>query len=547
MAIEIGELFIRPTVGVYATYQRLSYKPWFAIAEFVDNSTQSYYQNREALIKQYHKEGGKKLKIEVIYDPQDKSLEIIDNAFGMEFGDFSRALILDSPPDDRSGRSEFGMGLKTAACWFGKRWMVETTRLGSERCFIATVDVDKLAKTQQDNLDFKVLPAEDNEHYTLIRIEDVQQPIRGRTATRVKEQLSSIYRVDLRSGEIQIYWNGELLEFKETPFLEEQNADGSVFVWKKNVLFTVPWERKDKELSVKGWIGIRNPGKAQDAGIVLLRRGRVILGGPGQGYKPHEIFGNPNQAPSQRLVGELGMDDWPVTQAKDGFDWNDGLEEEFIVALKSVTKDYVQKSIDFRASENRKFSRIEFERVAANTKKIFENKQFTEQVEQEIQGFLCEKSYEEEEDFEGLNSKHNSKENLPDAFNTPEEQEEYDLIRQVSEGPFEYRLQLEGHDWVFKLYWQDVTDANWMSLRFQSENEIEIFLNINHPFFAGHINSTAELELLQRFLMAMALAEKLSRLSTVHNDGFVDPADFRLFMNKILRWTGNTREVSIDD
>ena len=38
---------IRPTSSVYATYKRLSYQPWTAIAEFVDNSTQSFYDHRE--------------------------------------------------------------------------------------------------------------------------------------------------------------------------------------------------------------------------------------------------------------------------------------------------------------------------------------------------------------------------------------------------------------------------------------------------------------------------------------------------------------------
>jgi len=278
--IENGEIYIRPTVGVYATYQRLSYKPWFAIAEFVDNSTQSYFKNREELIEQYKKEGGKKLQIYINYNSVERTLEILDNAFGMEIEDFTRALVLDSPPSDRSGRSEFGMGLKTAACWFGKKWTIETTRLGSLRCLTATVDVDELAKTHQDNLHYKILKANADEHYTIIRIEDIQQPIRGRASTRIKEQLSSIYRADIRSGEIEIYWNGEPLEFEDPPFLEEQKEDGTVVVWKKEVSFVVLWERKGFELPVKGWVGIRNPGKARDAGFVLFRRGRVIIGGP---------------------------------------------------------------------------------------------------------------------------------------------------------------------------------------------------------------------------------------------------------------------------
>ena len=42
------------------------------------------------------------------------------------------------------------------------------------------------------------------------------------------------------------------------------------------------------------------------------------------------------------------MDDWPVTQAKDAFDWSGGLEDEFITCLRTVCKDYMDKCEDIR-------------------------------------------------------------------------------------------------------------------------------------------------------------------------------------------------------
>jgi hypothetical protein len=35
-------IHIRPKVGMYGAFSRLPYKPWYAIAEFVDNSIQSF-------------------------------------------------------------------------------------------------------------------------------------------------------------------------------------------------------------------------------------------------------------------------------------------------------------------------------------------------------------------------------------------------------------------------------------------------------------------------------------------------------------------------
>ena len=46
---EIHELNIQPQAGVIGVFSRLNYKPWYAIAEFVDNSTQSFYSHQEEL------------------------------------------------------------------------------------------------------------------------------------------------------------------------------------------------------------------------------------------------------------------------------------------------------------------------------------------------------------------------------------------------------------------------------------------------------------------------------------------------------------------
>ena len=138
----------------------------------------------------------------------------------------------------------------------------------------------------------------------------------------------------MRSGEIEILWNGAPLEFKEPPILEEELPNGQKVIWKKRIKIEVPWESHHQLLQVEGWIGIRIPASQRDAGFVLLRRGRVIIGGPEKGYRPVEIFGQPNSFSYQRLIGELNLDNWPVSQAKDTFDWSGGLEDKFIEILK---------------------------------------------------------------------------------------------------------------------------------------------------------------------------------------------------------------------
>src|SRR5689334_17458714 len=117
---------IRPEVAIYAAFARLNYEPWYALAEFVDNALQSYLANRSAL-QELH---GASFRLHVGISITDDRIEIRDNAAGIALPDFPRAFRPATPPPDTSGLSEFGLGMKAAACWFSRRWTVSTRALG---------------------------------------------------------------------------------------------------------------------------------------------------------------------------------------------------------------------------------------------------------------------------------------------------------------------------------------------------------------------------------------------------------------------------------
>ena len=512
-----GSIDIRPSTGVYATYRRLSYKPWFAIAEFVDNSTQSYFDHREELLSGY-REDGDKLRVEVAYDPDGETLTVYDNAYGMEIEDFTRALVLDSPPRNRSGRSEFGMGLKTAASWFGAIWMVESTQLGSPRMLSAIIDIDELAEKRYETVPFEETPVDPKEHFTRLTISQVRHPVRGRTTGRVLDQLGSMYRQDLRSGEIIIFWNGQPVAFDEPPILTEMLQDGTESSWRKEVAFTVTRPFGDEPLPVRGWIALRDPGKQRDAGLVLLRRNRVIVGGPEEGYRPVEVFGQPNMYRSQRLIGELHMDEWPVTQAKDAFDWSDGLEDEFIEKLKAVCKRYGDYAESYRSGRIRKVNSTEMEEASERTREVFASAGLGRLVDEEAQ----------------------RTDPPPGPLLVREDTQE---LKAVSNGPIIHTLRVGATEWTFRLHWQDqLSDAHWMQLSYPQDDEVDIFLNTAHPFFAPYLDQRGMVELLQKLVMSLALAEQMARRTST--DGRIMPADFRNYMNKVLRRTSEIEGVS---
>jgi len=83
-----------------------------------------------------------------------------------------------------------------------------------------------------------------------------------------------------------------------------------------------------------------------------------------------------------------------------------------------------------------------------------------------------------------------------------------------------------------------------MQVSYPQENVIDIFLNMAHPFFLPYLDNHGFLELLQKFVMALALAEKMAR--EIARDGLVTPAEYRMYMNTVLRRAAGIEVVRND-
>ncbi len=106
---------------ILESYKRLPYKAWFAFAEFIDNSTQSFRNHPE--METWFETEGSMLTVEISYKNKSKTqlgyIEVSDNAFGMNEEDLQNAMTLGKKPAISNERSKYGLGLKTAAFWFG--------------------------------------------------------------------------------------------------------------------------------------------------------------------------------------------------------------------------------------------------------------------------------------------------------------------------------------------------------------------------------------------------------------------------------------------
>ena len=134
---------------------------------------------------------------------------------------------------------------------------------------------------------------------------------------------------------VRIEYDGEPLYYDDHDCLSFRNR-----TWRKDLEFLFEFDGQIH--CVTGFVGILAHGGFGRAGFALFRRNRVVVGGEDFNYKPEEIFGQAQSTIAHKLFGELDLDDFPVNQAKDGFVWDDGLEEEFIKQLKSHIEEYIK-------------------------------------------------------------------------------------------------------------------------------------------------------------------------------------------------------------
>lgn len=337
VSTDFAELSIGPRA--LDAYSRLSYSMWFALAEFVDNSTQSR-TNYGALIDDVLKHEGVPLTVDIIHNRQTRELTITDNSVGMTKADLIEALKIANPTKDSTGRSKYGMGLKTSACWLGKRWKVITTEWGSGEEWTAEIDVEGIAY-KGERVPLTMRSVDRSKHGTTIIISDLRRVIQNRTEETIRTYLGSMYMFDLRkdaNGDVALkltYGGDEIrppdeLEWDTDPAGKTMRQD----------LPTTKIGGKD----VSGWIGILKKGGRKFGGFSLFQNARQIQGFP-HAWKPKSIFGGvddegANNLVAQRLTGVLLMDGFVVSHTKDSILFQGTEEEDLELFLVQQTKDY---------------------------------------------------------------------------------------------------------------------------------------------------------------------------------------------------------------
>ena len=512
MAPKIQRVSIRPGVSVLSVLRHLNYRPWFALAEFVDNSIQSFLSDRDKIVRAHSENFVLRVDIE-IDRLDDEKISIRDNAGGIRTDDFSRAFRPAQIPPDTTGLAEFGMGMKSAACWFSPSWEVRTSAIGEAFSRCVVFDIDRIVNDEIEELGVVESSADTETHFTEINLRNLYNVPVGRTISKIKEHLSEIYRIYTRGGLLSLRLNGESLDYEEPEVLfapiHDENNDpvGDPVDWR----LTLDDFDFGNGLRVGGFAALRRVASTKYAGFSLFRRGRLIEGSGDEKYRPRTIFGGPNAFVYQRLFGELHLEGFCVSHTKDGFRWDDN-EEPFLELLKERLNDplkpLIRQARNYRARPARRSLKKAAETSSRRTVRSLER--------------------------HGAAAVQRAAED-PIQSTPPKVLPQADLVsRRIVDLNFEsrrWRIVLELSDDPAVGEWFTVSQAVLEGEDADGRELLGLRLSLRHPFMERFVGADHEkLEPLVRVACALGLAEKTSRDSGVQHAGTI-----RHKLNKILR------------
>lgn len=307
-------------------FKRLPYQPWYALAEYIDNATQSFKDHNSELDNDC-------VTVSIVFDASQRTISIVDDAFGMGEKELEHALTVGKPPVDPSGRSRYGMGMKTASCWFGDEWSISTKKVGEEKEFEFTIDVDKFADGEPGSTKFVSRPKPKKDHWTRLELRKVNRQLSPSRIKDISQNLASIFRKDITAGRLILKIDGTAVSYSGNSMdsFAKRTTGGHYYQAFDHVVNGV---------HITGWLGCFAEGEASQykTGISVFQNERCIMGGP-DAWRPIPLFGGARGGTvNQRLVGELNLDDHQIqiSHTKDQVLWQGTQQEDIEDYLKEI-------------------------------------------------------------------------------------------------------------------------------------------------------------------------------------------------------------------
>ena len=369
------EVNIEPDASALRMFRSMSFTPWYALGEFVDNSITSALKNFDELKSKNGPDY--ELEVSITFPPGENKLVIEDNAAGITREEMHRALKTGVPPEDTSvGLSKHGVGMKAASLWWGAHVIIDTYPINEPNGWHVEIDAsedgDVTSLVQVRKIKHRGFSG------TRLEVRELwKKTPQSKTITSIKSYLPSIYRSFLgdtrKENQMKcvILYQGKSLKFQYPEILTEplwpsKNGPGygeKPRTWKKDVSITLSTGK-----IISGWVGILEQMSRDLSGFFLHYRGKGVAGVvPLDGddnedqaeakdaisrgsYKPRKIFKQQGSYPDQSFIGEFDITQFGKTITTDSPLWTPDEEGEFTEKLFNLLTDddFIRMANNFR-------------------------------------------------------------------------------------------------------------------------------------------------------------------------------------------------------
>lgn len=376
---------VSPDMQFYSLLESFPYTVKGALCEYIDNALEAFKNNKKNGIKNLSD------KLDITIDINKDRIVIDDNGVGIATSEIQRAMKPGHNPGKQS-LSEFGIGMKAASFWLGKKWSLESYPIGDDDPYKIEFDLESLLASNSEEVELQGISSLEKDSGVKITLEKLNSTIEHKQAKRTWEEiqetyqlftsretpkpiLNLIFKYDNKTFEkkdfSELIVANEPLIFPECKFKDGKlYTVGKAITWKKEINFK--FDRK----TIHGFISLgKESSQTSNPGLRLFRFGRLIKGMEMNPYRPSDLVGTANKAAPSRFYAELHLDGQAISNSKGEFVFDEYLFIEKLKEQEGVTS-FIEQAEQYRSTKARNKDYIsfktwpEFEKETGTKRKI---------------------------------------------------------------------------------------------------------------------------------------------------------------------------------